>query len=314
MKSWTVQMPLRRVFLAVSAWMLLSLVGGMSLRPAQAADAGELSVMFSFDTPPIGMNAQGQSILCQGQAYRLLAEGISTIVKNKPPQSVDELITVSGVLNPIEPNRVTRLANTPKAVFVYDAAELGQDVLDFESDWLYDKAAGRGWKLGRKSISVEVRACDYEVTFVYDWNQNFGDAFQAQFAQLARTLVIRKEDGSFEGTGSFDFVSISSAPKCKASISDFQVPTRITGKAIPPDSKQLVLDFKYEKTTFKANVTCTDGDSSGSKSIEQTIDISSGAPASATFPEEGGSKQFKIPTGLKPAKLTIIVNKKARTN
>src|SRR5690349_12261426 len=92
---------LRRVCLAALALVVLALLAGVPQRPVQAQSPGTVNIRFALDSLPIALTSDGKPILCQGEQYRILVQGILNPYGNEAPRVFDELINVTRGLNPI---------------------------------------------------------------------------------------------------------------------------------------------------------------------------------------------------------------------
>jgi hypothetical protein len=290
---------LRRVLFAA---LVLALSGGLPLHTAEAQTVGSINVQFSYDTLPIAIEGD-KPVLCQGQTYKILAQGVLTIDRSTGPRSIDEIVTATGTLNPVTPDRYRRLAHSPMVIFYYNAKEQGQDAVEFGSTQVIT-STNTTRQIGSKILSLVVRECTYKVSFVMSFQVAQGAFRLVQFGLMAETRIEQKEDGTLEGGGTFAITGLTSTPPCVTTIKDFETLPRITGKLLP-DSREVELNFDYGKGKVEVSGTCPVGGGQGSS----TWDISPFAPRTVRFPQEGGSKSFPVNPGAGRANLTIIVNR-----
>jgi hypothetical protein len=291
---------LRRVFLAAFALVVLAMLGGATpLAKAEDVPGGTLFIRFSYDTLPIA-----PGVLCQGSQYKILVQPGQVIGQVR--KHIHAGIEVDALLNKASPRFLELREHDPAGIISYDAQNVGKEVLAFNA---YQKIRLTGDEnvlpqIAKKSFEFEVQECIYSVIFVYSWQMATGGASFVQVGYMAKTKLTRKDDGTFEGKGPFELTQSATLPECATSLSDITFPTNINGNMLQ-DSRELQLNFKYEKAAMTAVVSC-DG-KTASKSV--TMDASLGGVNSAKFPEEGGSKVFSIPGPLKDGKMTIIVNR-----
>ena len=290
---------LRRIGFAVLVLPVLTLVGGVPPY-AEAQNKGNLFVRFSQDTLPIGRNAQGEDILCQGQTYKILAQGVLNNELQPRTEQIDKLYIAQSTTNSIEPQRITIRAHEPAAVFVYTAKNKGSDALSFEVYGVPPLPV----PFGTRNPTVEVKECTYKVTFVYSWQMAVEGYSFAQFGLMEETRLEPQEDGTFKGSGSFVLSQFGVVPGCKSvNFSDVPMPTHVTGN-LNQNTHELALEFPYDTTPLRFSVSCAEGSLGGSRDL----DASQGGLTKASFPEAGGTKEFPTQGGGTPGKLTVIVN------
>lgn len=292
---------LRRVCCAALAVLVLTLAGGVP-QHAQAQDAGKVIVQFSGETMPIGLNAQGEPTLCQGQKYKLFVQGATYTELQPKTEPFDKLYVAQGTTNPIDPLHIALRAHWPAATFIYTAKNKGNDALTFEA--YYSTPAVQSARIASKTITVEVRECTYKVTFVYSYQVAVSGMTYNVFGLMQTTRLEPKEDGTFEGSGPFVMTQLGLVPGCTMNYADVPFPTHVSGN-LNQNTHELALTFKYDKATYSVSGAC-DG---GSASASTTLDISQIMVTQATFPETGGVTDFPTTqSGGPPGKLTIIVN------
>src|SRR5258708_1964028 len=155
---------LRPVGFAALALVVLALAGGVPPH-AEAQEKDILTVQFSPDTLPIGINAKGESILCQGQKYKIYAQAVFSD-ELQGSALLDKFYIASGTTNHVDPQRVSIRAHEPAATFIYDAKNKGSDALTFEAHYV---ASTRTGLIGTRTLAVEVQECTYKVTFIHQY-------------------------------------------------------------------------------------------------------------------------------------------------
>ena len=194
MRSWTELVhprgwsSLRRVCFTTLALVVLAQLSGAPL--PVVAQQGVVNVRFSMDTLPVGSEG-GKPVLCQGQTYKILAQGVVIGDRSHQPMSVDEIVTATGTLNPVTPDRHRRSARDPMVIFYYNAKERGEDAVEFGSTQLFNFGGTR--QIGSKILSLVVRECTYKVTFVYQWQMAYQGTLVVQFGLMAETRLNDKK-------------------------------------------------------------------------------------------------------------------------
>jgi hypothetical protein len=301
-----------RILLAILVLVLVALVGGLPLRQIQALQHLEqMTVNFSASTPPIR-----SGVICKDRDYQIeVRPKLLSVEVGELPVLGSKVLSLTrpdfGTLNGrTEPTgRNTSVGGA--AVFTYRAQRTGQEKLNF--GWTnfvpptfppnpsYEDIEAQLLIEGDTEFLFEVRECTYAVTFISSYQFAQGGVNAVNFGLMTKTQLEPKEDGTFEGNGSFVITNLVSAPVCTATYADATVPNRITGKLIE-DFDELELTFEYRKGSYVTDAKCPRA--SGSTTSE--LDVSGIAPKSLNIPKEGGTKSFPFP-GPGRGSLKIIV-------
>jgi hypothetical protein len=304
MKSWTKLVrlrgwpSLRRVVLAALA-LVLALAGGTSLRQAQAQNQSvsvRMPVFFSpYTQPPL----PGE--VCKNKDYVIFADPTVDLgggIEMDDFYQYNALVRVIGTgLGTIGPNPYLLGPASGAARFTYRAGNTGQETLRFTAEMIRPviyQIDGRDTLIQKvdETFRFEVVECAYKVSLVYKGTFASAGTSGAAIGLELNTELVRKEGGTFEGTGSFIAMEQNrNAPTCVFSLDDFQAPTRITGKILE-NTGELELKFEYGSGTYSYSGVCTASSFGGTQTLDlaQLIGV-----RSEIFPPTGGIKQPRTP-------------------
>jgi hypothetical protein len=296
---------------------LLALSGGTPLRAEAQTSTGKMNVGWNPRTPPVG-----PGMICKGQNLSILATPYAVIGPEVFPNMfhahrASVTVTPARVGTIIPPLFTLRSLGGP-AVFIYNSDKTGQESLLFTATMprpvtITDTNATTGSSTvvtverAGQQFNFEVTECQYKVTLVYNWQANIGGVGYVQFGIKAQTRLVRNPDGIFEGTvPPFKFTQVlTGLDDCTASLTEMEIPVRITGKFDAPGpstpSGILKLTFEYGTGTMNIDVKCPEAKGSGG----QTFDLSS-SNETVEFP--GGHPSTKRAAKAPPGtRLTITV-------
>jgi hypothetical protein len=297
---------LRRVLFAALA-LVVALGGGASLRQAQAQETLErILVYFSALTPP-----PKPGVICKDEDYDILVQPLRQLpLPSVAPRRLPLLHSI--VFSLTAPALGTMNGQHGPAglytsggvgVFTYRAQQTGQEKLNFgwtdfiRPDFPLNNPSHEdivdGIRItGDTEFPFEVKECAYKVSLVYKGTFASAGTSGAGIGLRLDTKLVKNENGTFEGSGSFVMEQNRNVPSCVFSLDDFQAPTRITG-TILENTGELQLTFDLGKGTYSASGACP---GAGGSSSSHTVDVAQlTGVRSVKFPSWGGTKQLETP-------------------
>lgn len=301
--------------------LLLTLVlrGAGQVTPAEAASAnqvveGDEHIRMRVIPPA--------DPLCVGQEYsvRVVVVRTATRIVQRGPGTEEEVYVIgriSGVKveSSVQDESIGTLSPRylwtgwdveqlePEAEFKFKAKKAGRTNLIFEA--LIPRSITRSNDSYISSLTpIQVVNCEYDVTIFYNMLQ-FSHGSVGNVWGILDTRIKGSSGETFSGTGVLDSSRTQFMAPCSFTSPGFKNPTTITGNMTgSPGDRQLELNISFTPGTSSSTITCP---LVGVQNPTTTEDPTNWLSTSATFPENGGGRSFRINYAQWLGNMTIFV-------